>query len=317
MPFDHDPGSYRRRGREAAASLGAVERLRSLLGNVAVVRPPNEAKEPILSKSIRLALYQWLTEIRSREELAAVKTKPRTKALLKGPPGTGKTTLAHHLAMRLGIPLVEIGAESLIDKYMGETEQRLGRIFDALVKAETDSILFVDELEVIGGSRDQNTRGGADNARTSILTVLLRRFEQYDGFAIGATNRPKDIDPALWRRFHIQMELGLPGVEERYAILKMYADPFDIHEDALDCLAELTEGASPALLEGLMNGMKRSLILNPKMRLPIEKPEHVFVPIISSLEPPPEIDSPALWRNPASIRSLDEFPWPPKVKEGE
>lgn len=296
-------------GRVAAA----IQKLKNRLGSLADVRAPGDAEEPILAPNVRVAVFQWMTEIRAADELAKAKVKPRRTALLFGPPGCGKTTLAHHLATRLGIPMVVVGAETLLGSYMGESERNVGNLFTGMEEAGVPAILFMDELEAIGGNRSQNTRGGADNARTSTLTVLLRRIEEFQGFAIAATNMPDMLDPALWRRFHIQITVDLPGYDERFAIIKRYSQPFEMQDDALAILADLTDGASPALLRGLMEGMKRGLILNPRLRLPIEKPEHVFVPIITALKPPPGIATPALWSNPSTIHAIAECGWPPEM----
>jgi hypothetical protein len=287
--------------------------LRRKLGSLAEVLSPNASDEPILAPNIRLSVYQWLHEIRAEKEFERAKVKPRRTALLVGPAGCGKTTLAHHLAARLGIPLVVVGAETLLDAYHGASERNMGQLFAALEEASVPAILFMDELEAIGGKRDHNTRGGADNARTSTLSVLLRKIESFKGYAIAATNKEDFIDPALWRRFNIHMTVDLPGYDERYAILDRYRDPFVMAPEALAVIADLTDGASPALLRGLMEGMKRGLILNPKMSLPIDTPEQVFVPIISSLKPPPEMPDIALWRNPTAIHAIAECGWPPEM----
>jgi SpoVK/Ycf46/Vps4 family AAA+-type ATPase len=189
----------------------------------------------------------------------------------------------------------------------------MGMLFTALEEAKVPAILFMDELEAIGGKRDQNTRGGADNARTSTLSVLLRKIEDFKGYAIAATNKQDFIDPALWRRFHIQMTVDLPGYDERYAILSRYCAPFELPAEAIAVIADLTDGASPALLRGLMEGMKRNLIIHPRMSLPIDSPEKIFVPIITSLKPPPEMPEIALWKNPAAIHAISESGWPPEM----
>src|SRR5713226_7304836 len=80
---------------------------------------PDAAQEPILAKPVRDALTEWLTEIWAGDELKAVGLKPRQKALFTGPPGSGKTILAHHLAARLKLALVCVRSDRLIDSYIG------------------------------------------------------------------------------------------------------------------------------------------------------------------------------------------------------
>ncbi|MBA8912067.1 AAA family ATPase [Methylorubrum thiocyanatum] len=90
------------RGRAAAEEASAAQRLRTELGPLADVRESKDAEEPILGVRVRAAILGWLAEIHAADDLAAVGVKPRSTALLYGPPGCGKTTLAHHLAARLG-----------------------------------------------------------------------------------------------------------------------------------------------------------------------------------------------------------------------
>lgn len=303
-----------RMGEERAkprGGTGAAELKRALRG-IAEVRAPGEAEEPVLGPAVRGAIFEWLAEINAAEELRAVGLKPRGTALLFGPPGCGKTTLAHHLAARLGIPLVIVGPETLVGSYHGQSEGNVAKLFDVLAASETRCVLLMDEIEAMGGNRGKNTGGAADNARTSTLGVLLRKIEEYTGFAMAATNRPDDLDPALWRRFHMQIAIELPGMDERYAILRRYGAPFAWSDDDIELLAEVTDGASPALLRGLMEGAKRALVLGPKLRRADDGVVAVFSRILTSLRPSPEMATPPLWD--AGLGGLDALralAWPP------
>jgi SpoVK/Ycf46/Vps4 family AAA+-type ATPase len=293
------------------ADADPVMALQEALGPLADVRSPKDAEAPILAPAVRAALFAWLAEINAQEELEAVGLKPRATALFYGPPGTGKTTLAHHLASRLGVPLVVVGSENLVGRYLGESGERIADFFNALETCGTKSVVLIDEIEGIGGHRDKNTSGGADNERTAYLGVLLRKLEEYAGYLIGATNRKEDIDPALWRRFHLQISIDLPCEDERFAILKRYGLPYELTDDDLDVLADATKGASPALLRGLMDGMKRNLIVRPRVNLPVDDAMKVLAPVVTSVQPPPEMARPPLWCGPEGLACLKKLTWPP------
>jgi len=131
---------------------------------------------------------------------------------------------------------------------------------------------------------------------------------------VGATNRAKDIDTALWRRFGLQVEIDLPGPDERFSILRRYGLPFEFADDDLDLLADLTAGASPALLRDLMEGMKRALIMGPRLSLDMTDPSKVFARIVAASQPPPEIEKPPLW---LSTSGLSGMSWPPSLPTGD
>lgn len=311
---DHGAPARPRRGPRAVAPDVAVETLREALGALADVRAPGEAEEPILAPRTRGAVFEWLGEIHAKDDLAAVGLRPRSTALLEGPPGTGKTTLAHHLAARLGIPLVCIGPENIHDMYVGQSERNAARLFQQLEQAAVPCVVLFDEFDSLAARRTGTPRSGGSEARLAVLTVLLRRIEQFNGILCAATNRAEDIDPAMWRRFHLQITVDLPGDDERYAILARYARPLDLGADALELLTERTRGASPALLRGLMEGLKRNLVLAARWRRDPGRPSQVFGRILASLRPPPEITGIPLWRGDDIVRSLDAItPWPPAL----
>lgn len=285
--------------------------LRAHFGRLGEVLAVGAADEPILAPSVRVALFEWLSEIRSRDALEAAGLKPRNTALFYGPPGCGKTTMAHHLSARLGLPMLLVGPENIISSGWGEAEAALAKLFGKLTTAPVPCVAFIDEAEGIGGSRDKNTGGSADNARTNLMGVLLRKLESYDGFLVAATNRAEDIDQALWRRFHLQVSIALPGDDERFAILRRYGLPFEFTDDDIELLTHLTVGASPALLRGLMEGVKRALIMGPKIGLDISDAPRVFRRVVGSVAPPPEIERPPLWGSQSKTASMS---WPPVHK---
>lgn len=296
-----------RRDRDGIAqALTAVEKFAEVLR-------PEAVDEPILAPTVAHAVHEWLVEINYASELAAAKVEPRRLALLYGPPGTGKTTLAHHVAARLGLPLVAVQSERLVASHLGETGQNLGRLFDILKVIERDCVLLMDEFDAIGQKRMTERGGGATQERNQALTVLLRRIEAFHGIGLAATNTKDALDPAMWRRFGLQISLDLPGEPERFAILRKYALPFDLEDSAIDVLVIATRGCSPSLLRQLMEGMKRTLVLAPRLHVDVSRPETVFAHVIASIAPPPEMQQPPLWADGGRgvLHQTKDIAWPP------
>lgn len=281
------------------------------LSEFADILRPQDIDEPILAPQVAHAVHEWMVELNNAKELAAVKVEPRRLALLYGPPGTGKTTLAHHVASRMALPLVAVRSEKIIGCYMGDTGKAIGKLFDALKPIEKQCVLLLDEFDALGMKRVASKQG-IDNERNQALTVMLTRIEAFRGVGLAATNTKDVLDPAMWRRFGLQISVDLPGEEQRFAIIRKYALPFDLEDAAIDALVGVTSGCSPSLLKQLMEGMKRTLVLAPKLALDVARPEVVFAHVSASIAPPPEMPQPTLWVDVwGACEQLAGMAWPP------
>lgn len=277
---------------------------------------PSEAQQPILARGVRGALMEWLTEIWAEKELKEVGIGPRRRAMFNGPPGTGKTTFAHHLAARLGLPMLAVRPECIISKWVGETGQLIGQLFD-LAEAgvevpgqdePTPIVLFIDEFDAISRQRRKGEQA-SDDSRNEEVNTLLQRLEQYPGFMIAATNYGDHVDQAIWRRFDIHITLELPGQEEREKIIARYLDPYGLPNRALKLLAVSFETASPALMRQFCENLKRQLIIGPKLNLDMRK-EAVIDRLLMSISPHPDLGKPQLWSRQSADDSIKAMPWP-------
>jgi SpoVK/Ycf46/Vps4 family AAA+-type ATPase len=135
--------------------------------------------------------------------------------MFSGPSGTGKTMAAEILARDLGFDLYKIDLSAVVNKYIGETEKNLERLFSDA--ENTDTILFFDEADALFGKR--SAVSDAHDRYANIETgYLLQRTEEYNGLVILASNLPKNVDEAFLRRLHFTVNFSLPEEAERLEI---------------------------------------------------------------------------------------------------
>ena len=271
---------------------------------------PDEAMEPILAKPVRAALLEWLTEIFAKEELEEMKVAPRRRAIFDGPPGVGKTTLAHHLSARLGLRMLAVRPERLIHKYVGSTGRNIGALFDALNEEEEQDpvVLFLDEFDAIAFKRKES-ESSAGAEQNAWINTLLQRLEQHNGFIIAATNHGNHIDRAIWRRFDIHITLELPGQFERERILARYLDPLGLPKAELTHLADSLATASPALMRQLCENLKRQIVVGPKVGWNMHR-DAVFDRMLASFGPHPDLGKPRLWSHGSKDIAIKSMTWP-------
>jgi SpoVK/Ycf46/Vps4 family AAA+-type ATPase len=133
-------------------------------------------------------------------------------AILAGPPGTGKTMVAQLLAKELGYDLYRIDLSQVVNKYIGETEKNLARIFTEA--EDSHAVLFFDEADALFAKRTDVTSANDRYANLEV-NYLLQRMETYDGVTLLATNLEQGLDEAFKRRVRFAVQFELPDVDER------------------------------------------------------------------------------------------------------
>jgi len=189
-------------------------------------------------------------------------------ALFSGPPGTGKTLAAHVVADSLGMDLYQVDLSTIVDKYIGETEKNLERVF--LEAEATNAVLFFDEADALFGSRSE-VKDAKDRYANQEIAYLLQRMEQFDGITVLASNLRGNIDPAFARRLHFMVSFPDPDEPTRRRLWTHHlevlatdpADPVDV--DLLASAVELAGGdirnmvltaVYAAVAEGVPLGMR-------------------------------------------------------------
>ncbi|KAJ2902137.1 P-loop containing nucleoside triphosphate hydrolase protein [Zalerion maritima] len=175
--------------------------------------------------------------------------------LLVGPPGTGKTLLARAVAGEAGVPFFYMSGSEFDEVYVGVGAKRVRELFNS-AKSKSPSIIFIDELDAIGGRRNSRDAAYVKQTLNQLLTEL-DGFEQNSGVIIlAATNFPELLDKALTRpgRFDRNVVVGLPDVRGRIAILNHHASKIKAGKDVnLEGVALTTAGLSGAELENIVN----------------------------------------------------------------
>jgi transitional endoplasmic reticulum ATPase len=234
--------------------LSAIRDTQPSLGSVAMGEIPSYGFDRVANL---VDVKQRLTEaviwpVSDPGRFRAMGIDPPRGILLYGPPGTGKTFVVRALANEAGAAFFSVKGAELLDKYVGESERGVREVF-ARARAAAPSIIFFDEFDALAPVRGRSTTSVTDSVVAALLTEVDGVGERGDVAVIGATNRRDLIDPALLRagRFEVQIELGLPEVSARRALLNISDVPFSDDVD-LDRLAAITEGMSFADLAGML-----------------------------------------------------------------
>ena len=179
--------------------------------------------------------------------------------LLQGPPGTGKTLLAKAIAGEASVPFYSMGGSDFVEMFVGVGASRVRELFTE-AKKNSPCIIFIDEIDAIGGKRGGGATGGGGDEREQTLNALL---VEMDGFSsdetiiiVAATNRPDILDPALLRpgRFDRQVTVSTPDVKGRTKILDVHVRKIKAEKNInLPAIARAIPGFSGADIANLVN----------------------------------------------------------------
>ncbi|KAF5012530.1 hypothetical protein FDECE_1429 [Fusarium decemcellulare] len=200
-------------------------------------------------------LQEVVEFLKNPEKFSDLGAKLPKGVLLVGPPGTGKTLLARAVAGEAGVPFFYMSGSEFDEIFVGVGAKRVRELFTA-AKSKSPAIVFIDELDAIGGKRNPRDQAHAKQTLNQLLTELDGFDQDSRIIIIGATNLPKMLDKALTRpgRFDRHVNVDLPDVRGRIAILKHHAKKIKVSPDVdLEAIAARCPGQSGAELENMLN----------------------------------------------------------------
>ena len=203
------------------------------------------------------SLQEIIDFLHKPQKYAAIGAKIPKGALLVGSPGTGKTLLAKAVAGEAGVPFFFISGSDFVEMFVGVGASRVRDLFQQAAK-QAPAIIFIDEIDAIGKSRD--SRLGSNDEREQTLNQLLSEIDGFDSskgvVILAATNRPEILDKALLRagRFDRRIIVDKPNLAGRLQTLKVHTKNIKLTEDVdLNRIAQVTAGAVGADLANLVN----------------------------------------------------------------
>lgn len=212
-----------------------------------------------LDEAAHNTLGAFLTDVRHAAELSAKGLASSLCMLLSGPPGTGKSLLASHVAAQLDRPFYVARLDSVISPLLGDTAKNIRNVFDFVPRH--DAVLFLDEMDAIAKLRDDRHELGELKRVVNTVIQGLDALEETT-VVVAATNHPHLLDPAIWRRFPYNIEMQLPNKAVREDMWKhfLYADG-SVDEGVCSVLATLSEQLSGADIEIIALALRRHAAL--------------------------------------------------------
>jgi DNA polymerase III delta prime subunit len=228
------------------------------------IHPPEDIvqkfDEIVLTMDQEEEVEKIVKAIQYRDYLRQIGLREIGKLLFVGPPGTGKTSTARAMSAKLGLPFLEVKLSMITSQYLGETSKNIDKVFE-LAKKLSPCILFIDEFDFVAKTRTSDEHAALKRAVNTLLKCIDEISLVNDGvLLIGATNHPKLLDSAAWRRFDEIVMFPLPDIDMREKIFEMILKPIEGKFDMRQ-LAQMTENYSGSDLrlvvrEAVLNALR-------------------------------------------------------------
>ncbi len=221
------------------------------------------ADPPLFNSTVTAAIKTVIEEWANIEALSAAGLQPPKACLIFGAPGTGKTRLAQWIACQLDLPVVLARLDGLISSFLGTTARNIGNLFAFANRHRC--LLLLDEFDAIAKLRNDPQEVGEIKR---VVNALLQNLDMRKdiGLTVGITNHERLLDPAVWRRFDVQLEIPKPDFQLRTAIARHLMPPISVPENHIRLIAWFTAGCTGAEIESLSRTYKRAVIIKGQDR---------------------------------------------------
>ncbi|KJD36441.1 ATPase AAA [Tamlana sedimentorum] len=216
---------------------------------------------PVFDIKMEEVIISIINEWMKYDRLLEIDASPANSCLIYGVPGTGKTHLAKWISKEINIPIVLAKLDGLMSSFLGTTSRNIGNLFKFANRY--NCVLLLDEFDAIAKLRNDPHEVGEVKR---VVNTLLQNLDSRRGigFTIGVTNHEGLLDPAIWRRFDVQIEIPRPTQKVMMELLKEFLKPIDLADSEMKFLTWCIEGASGADAKVLANWIKKSSILSDK-----------------------------------------------------
>jgi chromosomal replication initiation ATPase DnaA len=248
--------------RQRATSLDSVRSVERLpLDNKSRVPLLEEQPWPtmplLLDSDQEVVLQRFVSEAANAERLCQAGLGSRFNLLLSGPPGTGKTFIAGHVAARLRLPFYTVRLDTVVSSLLGDTAKNIRALFEFAMHGP--GFLFIDEIDAIAKRRDDQRELGEIKR---VVNTLIQGLDLLDPrtVIIAATNHAHLLDPAIFRRFPYHLDVPLPNLDLRIALWRLYLFE-DQDRSAVNLLGRISEGLSCSDIRELAIASRRTALL--------------------------------------------------------